>query len=73
MDFFAQTYNNSQHPEGSRTVHSPLQSPRSVHEGTCQGYGTEVNAHLRRASSGLESDVPRLQQLSPAPGHARGH
>jgi len=51
MDFFAQAYNRSE---------SPLpQEPQLPHEGTCQGYGSESNAHLRRASSGLEMDVPR--------------
>ncbi|KAF9182170.1 hypothetical protein BGZ51_004885 [Haplosporangium sp. Z 767] len=58
MDFFAQTYKQpSSEPRHSK--HSPLHSPsRSTsQEGAAQGYGCEANAHLRRASFGLESDI----------------
>ncbi|KAG0327635.1 hypothetical protein BGZ99_007216 [Dissophora globulifera] len=58
MDFFAQAYNRSESPP-PLAKHSPVHSPRSPSEGACRGYGSESNAHLRRASSGLESDVPR--------------
>ncbi|KAF9349797.1 hypothetical protein BGX26_011960 [Mortierella sp. AD094] len=51
MDFFASAYNAESH-------NPPIQSPRSMHEGAGQGYGCEANAHLRRASLGLESDIP---------------
>ncbi|KAK3808655.1 MAG: hypothetical protein J3Q66DRAFT_355324 [Benniella sp.] len=70
MDFFAQAYNSTHRSGGP----SPVQSPRAEQPGVCQGYGTEVNDHLRRASSGLETDVPRLHQLSPSPpGPGHGH
>ncbi|KAG0354234.1 hypothetical protein BC939DRAFT_475082 [Gamsiella multidivaricata] len=62
MDFFAQAYDNG--PKSENVLYSkdsPLHSPKAPNEGVCQGYGSELNAHLRRASSGLESDVPRLQ------------
>ncbi|KAG0045205.1 hypothetical protein BGZ83_009563 [Gryganskiella cystojenkinii] len=63
MDFFAQAYNRSKSPgninTGSGAKVSPLHSPRTpyVCEGVGQGYGCEANAHLRRASSGLECDI----------------
>ncbi|KAI1319280.1 hypothetical protein EDD11_004417 [Mortierella claussenii] len=57
MDFYAQAYTTDSRAESPNFKHSPLQSPRNQHEGVCQGYGSEANAHLRRASSGLESDM----------------
>lgn len=73
MDFFAQAYSNEQgQPSDGRRPTQPLYSPHPRYEGgTCQGYGSERNAHLRRASSGLEVGVPRVHQLSPSPlsGH----
>ncbi|KAG0254287.1 hypothetical protein BG011_005835 [Mortierella polycephala] len=58
MDFFAQTYkqpNNEPRYSGHSTRYPP---PRSTsREGAAQGYGCEANAHLRRASFGLESDI----------------
>ncbi|KAF9284161.1 hypothetical protein BGZ68_004856 [Mortierella alpina] len=52
MDFFAQAYNTDA-PSGKD---SPMHSPRPHGEGAAQGYGCEANAHLRRASLGLEID-----------------
>ncbi|KAF8925866.1 hypothetical protein EDD21DRAFT_105787 [Dissophora ornata] len=66
MDFFAQAY--SERSETPHAKDSPLHSPRSP-EGTCRGYGCEANAHLRRASIGLEADVPRHPSYAPPPPH----
>ncbi|CAO3570128.1 unnamed protein product [Mortierella alpina] len=52
MDFFAQAYTTDTHSGRN----SPLHSPRTPREGAAQGYGCEANAHLRRASLGLEID-----------------
>ncbi|KAF9112933.1 hypothetical protein BGX27_002560 [Mortierella sp. AM989] len=50
MDFFASAYiNESSNP--------PMNTPHSMQERAGQGYGRETNAHLRRASLGLESDI----------------
>ncbi|KAF8952835.1 hypothetical protein BGZ46_003363, partial [Entomortierella lignicola] len=59
MDFFASAYT-------SPSLNQPNQPHHHHHdqEKPCQGYGCEANAHLRRASLGLESDVtsPRSHQ-----------
>ncbi|KAG0040034.1 hypothetical protein BGZ82_005684 [Podila clonocystis] len=47
MDFFAEAYTDK------RTNSPQLHSHRTPHGGV--GYGCETNAHLRRASSGLEA------------------
>ncbi|KAF9583037.1 hypothetical protein BGW38_010375 [Lunasporangiospora selenospora] len=56
MDFFAQAYNRQPRAASPLPTETSLASHgRYASEGACQGYGTEANAHLRRASSGLES------------------
>ncbi|KAF9432647.1 hypothetical protein BGZ76_010515 [Entomortierella beljakovae] len=51
MDFFASSYSSGTHTPTRARIN------RSGSEHTAQGYGSETNAHLRRASSGLEIDI----------------
>ncbi|KAF9911169.1 hypothetical protein BX616_010653 [Lobosporangium transversale] len=66
MDFYAEAYGRDARSESPL----PKNSSHFPHEGVCQGYGSEANAHLRRASSGLEKDMGRHLHGS---GHGDSH
>ncbi|KAF9912632.1 hypothetical protein EC991_010058 [Linnemannia zychae] len=53
MDFFAQAYSTEPESDSACSKDSSKYSVRA----TGQGYGSESNSHLRRASSGIEADL----------------
>ncbi|KAF9396356.1 hypothetical protein BGX21_009564 [Mortierella sp. AD011] len=68
MEFFASAYNNN---KASHNL--PKQSPQPTRECAGQGYGCEANAHLRRASLGLESDITSPQSHHTQFSYGRVH